>query len=348
MPTVPAKADDLTPDFFSEVLRTDVTDVQVLDNAFATNQRARVGLTYGDSEAGPATLFVKLAPLDPAHKAMIDATGMGVREVQFFKDASSHVGLRVPRCHWGGWSDDGSFALVLEDLAARGCQFTDGWGVSADAAAEALERLAAFHARFESQAIRDDVAPWLRNVRERPAGATAERLRYVLDEHADKLTEAYIAVGNLYVEHHERIDALWDGGPQTMIHGDPHIGNVYLDDGHVGFLDWGLCRVSTHLRDISYFLTMTVDPEERRANERDLLKLYIGAVKANGGADIAFNEAWANHRVQGAYTVVATFLAFMPSYASGDGVTLGADLRRRSELALEDLEVEKAVREAVA
>ena len=27
-----------------------------------------------------------------------------------------------------------------------------------------------------------------------------------------------------------------------MIHGDTHIGNVYLDGDRVGFLDWGLSR----------------------------------------------------------------------------------------------------------
>ena len=101
----------------------------------------------------------------------------------------------------------------------------------------------------------------------------------------------YIAAGELYVKHSERIDELWNAGPQTYIHGDTHIGNVFLDDGRVGFHDWGLSRVSTPLRDVSYFLTMTVDPEERRRSERDLLRLYLGALRAAGGPDIGFDEA---------------------------------------------------------
>ena len=122
---------------------------------------------------------------------------------------------------------------------------------------------------------------------------------------------------------------------------------MFLDHGRVGFLDWGLSRVSTHLRDVSYFLTMTVDPEERRRSERDLLRLYLDALRAAGGVDIGFDEAWAAHRVQAGYTVVATFLAFMPSYA-GDGQALGVALRRHSELALDDLEAVDAIRAAVA
>ena len=53
------------------------------------------------------------------------------------------------------------------------------------------------------------------------------------------------------------------------------------------------------------------------------------------------------HRVQAGYTVVATFLAFMPSYLTGDGHGLGVALRTRSEIALEDLEVAEAMRAAL-
>jgi aminoglycoside phosphotransferase (APT) family kinase protein len=176
---------------------------------------------------------------------------------------------------------------------------------------------------------------------------TAQRLRAVLDANGDALTPDYVAVGEVYVEHHARVDELWHAGPQTYIHGDTHIGNVFLDGTRVGFLDWGLSRVSTPLRDVSYFLTMSVDPEARRRSEQDLLRLYLDGLRAAGGADIAFDDAWFVHRVQAGYTVVATFLAFMPSYMTGDGQALGVALRRRSELALEDLDVVQAMRTAL-
>lgn len=151
----------------------------------------------------------------------------------------------------------------------------------------------------------------------------------------------------MYVEHHARVDELWSSGPQTYVHGDPHIGNVFLDGLRVGFLDWGLSRVCTPLWDVSYFLTMTVEPQERRASERELLRVYLDALRAAGGADITFDDAWFRHRVQAGYTVVATFLAFMPSYLRGDGQQLGVASRTHSELALDDLEVVDAMRAAL-
>lgn len=348
MLTLPDDASDLTPGWLSEVLGREVTAVEVLDHAFATNQRVRIGLDYAEPGDGPSTLFVKLAPLDPAHREMIGATGMGEREVQFYADVAPSLDLRLPQCHWGGTSDDGGFALLLEDLRARGCRFSEGeWGVSADAAAGALDGLARFHGRFADPAVRAAVAPWLAAPRPRRSAETAKLMRWVLDENADALTTDYVEVGELYVSHHERIDDLWNHGPQTCVHGDPHIGNVYLDGDEVGFLDWGLCRASTPLRDVSYFLTMSVDPEERRRAERDLWRLYLDALRAAGGPQIGLDEAWAAHRVQASYTVVATFLAFMPSYQTADGRTLGKALRERCEQALVDLDVVDATRAAL-
>ncbi len=176
--------------------------------------------------------------------------------------------------------------------------------------------------------------------------ATSGLMRWVLDENAGKLTDDYSTIGELYVEHHAWFDEIWHAGPATMIHGDTHIGNVYLDGDRVGFLDWGLSRTSTHLRDVSYFLTMSVDVEERRAHQRDLLQGYLDALRAHGGVDIGFDDAWAAHRLHASYTVVATFLAYMPSYAASDGVGLGDALLARSDAALADLEVVEAVRAA--
>ncbi len=351
MQTLPGDPAQLTPVWLSAALGAEVTDVEVLDHAFATNQRARIGLSYASPGAGPASLFAKLAPLDPGHREMIGATGMAEREAQFYADVAPTVTneVRVPRSYYAATADDDTFVILLEDLSVRGCRFSNGeWGITADAAAGALEDLARFHGRFTDPAERMRVAPWLDAPRRHMSEATAHLMRGVLDAHRDELSPEYTAVGELYVEHHAAMDELWNAGHPTYVHGDPHIGNVYLDGVQVGFLDWGLSRVATPLRDVSYLLTMSVDPDDRRAAERDLWRLYLDALRAAGGPDIGFDEAWAAHRMQASYTVVATFLAFMPSYQTADGRTLGKALRSRAEQALVDLEVVDAVRTALA
>jgi aminoglycoside phosphotransferase (APT) family kinase protein len=281
---------------------------------------------------------------------MIGATGMGEREAQFYADVAPTIDLLVPRCHYGASDDVNSFVLLLEDLGTRGCQFASNgeWGVTADAGAVALAQLARFHARFERADERSRVAPWLANERTSMSEATSGLMRHVLDENAGTLSSDYTAIGELYVEHHAWFDHIWHAGPSTYIHGDTHIGNVYLDDGRVGFLDWGLSRVSTHLRDVSYFMTMSIDVEARRAHERELLQGYLDALRAAGGVDMAFDDAWEAHRLHASYTVVATFLAYMPTYAASDGVGLGNALLARSDAALADLDVVDAVHAALA
>jgi len=344
MTHLPSHPEDLTPAWLSDALGARVVAVEVVDHASATNQRARIGLTYEEPGTGPDSLFVKLAPLDELHRKMIGAIGMGEREAQFYADVAGAIDLLVPGCPYAAAEGD-LFVLLLEDLASRGCRFSDGaWGIGADAAASALEDLARFHARFEATAARDAVAPWLRAPDRGPgSAATAGLMRLVLDEQAETLSPAYRAIGELYVEHHAWFHEMWHAGPQTYVHGDLHIGNVFVDGDRVGFIDWGLSRASTHLRDVSYFLTMSVDVEERRANERALLRIYLDALRSAGGVEVDFDDAWSVHRLQASYTVVATFLAYMPSYMAGDGVTLGNALLARADAALEDLDVVDAV-----
>ena len=117
---------------------------------------------HEDDEKGRYRVSAKLLPLDPAHREMIGASGMGEREVQFYADVAPSVDLRVPRAYWAEAGEDGGFVLLLEDLADGGCVFPDGVrGVTSDAAAGALEDLARFHGRFADPAVRSAVAPWL-------------------------------------------------------------------------------------------------------------------------------------------------------------------------------------------
>ena len=67
--------------------------------------------------------------------------------------------------------------------------------------------------------------------------------------------------------------------PQTLLHGDPHIGNTYvLPDDDVGFLDWQMVRRGNWSLDLGYFLQGALTIEDRRRSERELLEEYRGAL----------------------------------------------------------------------
>ena len=58
--TIPARVEDLTPQWFSEILGSQVRSVEILDAHSGTTGRARVGLTATSDL--PDTVFVKLQP----------------------------------------------------------------------------------------------------------------------------------------------------------------------------------------------------------------------------------------------------------------------------------------------
>ena len=54
-------------------------------------------------------------------------------------------------------------------------------------------------------------------------------------------------------------------GPQTLLHGDPHIGNTYmLPNGELGFLDWQVVRQGCWAHDVGYFLQSALTTPDRR------------------------------------------------------------------------------------
>ena len=131
-------------------------------------------------------------------------------------------------------------------------------------------------------------------------------LRYGIDHHRERLTDAFVEIAELYLDHHDELQRLWHEGPHTIIHGDAHIGNLFLDHGRVGFLDWGIVNVNTPMRDVSYLMTMAMGIEDRRAHERDLLRFYLDLRQAAGVSEITFDDAWRAHRIHAAYNVTAS------------------------------------------
>jgi Ser/Thr protein kinase RdoA (MazF antagonist) len=85
--------------------------------------------------------------------------------------------------------------------------------------------------------------------------------------------------------------------PQTLVHGDAHLGNTFRErDGRPGFLDWHFVRHGAYAWDVTYYLTGALTPEDRRNAERDLLKLYRAELAARGVDAPSADDLWLAHR----------------------------------------------------
>jgi aminoglycoside phosphotransferase (APT) family kinase protein len=90
--------------------------------------------------------------------------------------------------------------------------------------------------------------------------------------------------------------------PQTLLHGDPHIGNTYvLPDDNVGFLDWQVARRGNWSLNLGYFLQGALTVEDRRRSEQQLLEEYRDALGLPDDEMPSLDEIWLRYRASVAH-----------------------------------------------
>jgi aminoglycoside phosphotransferase (APT) family kinase protein len=91
-------------------------------------------------------------------------------------------------------------------------------------------------------------------------------------------------------------------GPQTLLHGDPHIGNTYvLPDDEVGFLDWQVLRRGNPTLDLGYFMQGALTIDDRRAAESELIDEYLGALELPEDERPTRDDVWDRYRASTAH-----------------------------------------------
>jgi Phosphotransferase enzyme family len=349
----PSTPFDIDASWLTDQLQTSypgvqIIDVAVIDHDEVTNSHAKLRVISADDRGLPEAMFCKMAPLDPARRGSILATGMGQREVRFYAAVPASVSMRTLKAYVATeHASDESFVLLLEDLDSSDCTVSDGTkGVTPDSAALALEDLAGLHLRYTNSDYRRDELGWVPT--SRPLSDYGARLlRYGLDHHRDRLSRPFARLTELYLDNGAALNELWQQGPKTVVHGDTHIGNLFDDHGRTGFLDWGMINVTTPMRDVSYFMNLALSIEDRRLHERDLLRHYLAIWNSGSGLPLSFDEAWLAHRIHAAYCVPASCqIVTFPENATEQRRVFAGAFLARAEAAIEDLEAFEAVSSA--
>ncbi|MGE5695130.1 MAG: phosphotransferase [Candidatus Sericytochromatia bacterium] len=304
---VPKDWDEITPDWMTTALSdrhpgatVETVTVELRDDG--TNRRARLGLTYS-SGSGPASVFVKAA--DPAHKDLIRLTSGMFHEPRLFQS-----GVDLPLEHpvvYAALIDeaDYDFILVMEDLTTRGADPRDAVRpMTVEQVATGVRGLGRMHGRFwGARVLAHPALDWLEpfvpwdGMQAAPLPEALRRLD----------SDAPAEVMSLTIE--GLIEDIWKPyirsltiSPQTLLHGDPHIGNTYLlPSGEVGFLDWQVTRRGNWSLDLGYFLQGALTVEDRRRSERQLLEEYRDALALPSGESPSMDEIWSRYRASVAH-----------------------------------------------
>ncbi len=351
--SVPKTWEDVTPAWMTAALGREfpgavVDTVTVALRDDGTNRRARLALTYSAGR-GPDTVFVKA--VDPDHKALIKMTSGLLHEPRLFTS-----GVRLPLEHplvYAAPIDeaDEDFLLVMEDLTARGADPRDATRpLTVEQAADGVRGLGRLHGAFWGDAVSRPGLDWLEpflpwdGMQWAPLPAALERL-------GDDAPPSVQALG---IEH--LVEGIWKpfirtltapGLPQTLLHGDPHIGNTYVVTGAdgtdtVGFLDWQVARHGHFALDLGYFLQGALTTEDRRAAERDLLGEYRAALGLPAEELPSAEEIWLRYRASVAHGLM-TWLATASAGELWQRPDIALALAQRYSAAYEDLQTAQAL-----
>ncbi len=320
-----------------------VDAVEVLATTEGTTDRAHVRL---EGEGLPATAFVKLPPAKRPTRVMGELAGLGRNEVRFYRDVAPSVPVRTPTALAAAHDPaSGQWALVLQDLGERDATFFDTTSaLTPDQAAAVLDQLAVLHGRGAGAIAGGLDLSWASTVATDPmlplVQLSLRGMRRRVEGHAGGPDAVGGEAGHRVLRHYRTIAAELDEGPQTVLHGDCHPGNLYLDGPDVsagaGLFDFQVLRRGNPLRDVAYFLTLSLAPEDRRTHERDLVEHHRAALAAHGGPALDADTAWRYHRRSVAYAFVAAyFVAGVDGLQSDDVRDSGL---ARASAALTDLD----------
>lgn len=342
---LPRTVDGIDPAVLSRVMGSTVRSIRVLSRDAGTSSRGRLVLT---GKNVPDSVFVKVAAQSAATRLIGELGRLGHTEVRFYRDLAPQV-IGVPYCYgaaFDAWT--GRYLLVLEDLPAESCEFPDTLHpLSTDQASLIIELLAELHANFWGRLPRDGRGPlgWLYT----PSGDVTSMLTGSLMHSSIKRlaerTTIPVANGSFIADNYRAAAALIDTPPHTVMHGDAHPGNMYFHGGKAGLLDWQAVRRGHPSRELAYTLITSLTPEDRRANQRELLDDYRRALVAAGGPELDGDELWLRFRQGALYAYTA------PLITAGMGGMQVEDIAmeglRRGVAALDDLETVAALKGAL-
>jgi hypothetical protein len=275
-----------------------VRSAKLVDYIHGASTKARMGVSTNRNDF-PSTIIVK-AGFEP-HSQMLQ--GMHLTETHAYRDLIPTLDVNAPRCLFAGEDTRGEALVILEDLDLRQARFlTLQHPLDFELAARFLDGLARFHARWWDA---PDIAarfPWAADTH---AMSRSHYFDILLDpaRFADYATFPRGAAMPKTILHPERIARghavladLHAAMPHTMLHGDAHLGNLYIDaDGTPAFLDWQPRR-GPWVLDVTYFMTASLDVVDRRRWEAALLQHYLTRLASYGVAPPGFDEAFDAYR----------------------------------------------------
>ena len=311
---IPWQVQSITPEWLDAVFRQGgheqiVEAVEIESHSAGTSVRGRLRIAYtdyGSSRGLPASLFCKSTPSFVTRMANGVSNTMTF-EQGFYRYLREKLQLEAPLGYFSNCDPRSLRSIhLLEDLVAtKGAEFCHiDTSINFEEARDIVRTLAKLHGTFLSSSSFQKNCAWLSDFRSwylRGAEVTN------VEKSHNKALSVSINENVIPIGLKNRTDEIYPkflkslenirGLEQTLIHSDVHLGNWYKTrDGNMGLCDWQCVAKGHWSRDLAYALSTTLQIEDRRRWERQLIELYVDQLSISSGRQFSVDEAWLRYR----------------------------------------------------
>ncbi|MGV0791488.1 phosphotransferase [Mycolicibacterium sp. XJ1819] len=307
MPRSPA---DITPAWLSQALAAEVTSVGIREIIGGTATKVLLDIGYSGTPPFPEAMCFKGGLGE--HALFMAPVGIYATEARFFRDERPHSEVTTPEVFWADVDEDLFGGILMEDLSRPSVRFGSALTpLSADEVAAVLDSIAVLHAsRWNSPWL--NTADWLEHFADPDSRGRAYFSMLGADVVSEFIAKRRDVLPTQLRDAQHCLELFWgyvansERKPQTLLHGDLHPGNIYFDGDRVGLCDWQVLGRGSPAFDLAYLLGSAMTAQERRDNERDLLRHYLDALASAGITTApAAEELWHLYRIHMAYGMFA-------------------------------------------
>ncbi|RFU32756.1 hypothetical protein B7463_g3571, partial [Scytalidium lignicola] len=305
---LPATPQEITADWLTKILGHKVKTATIVKEIHSTASKILLELTYYEDvgDNAPTQICVKGGfnqQLIALHPSLIWTYR---REAELYYYIGPIASMNLPRTWYSGTDTvNGQGLVVMANLAAEGCDFgqpLESW--SADRVRAGVEQLAALHGKTWGASVEE--FPWLAGDKQMGGNPLQGVISSLLSPPAWEMRFTTSAPPPLpeAIANRERMErafkTMWATENPTfrcVVHGDAHIGNTFIrPDGTPGFIDWQAPHAGVALQDVAYFITGSLDTEERRKHEVSIVEHYLQALHQAGGPKFEKDDVWDDYR----------------------------------------------------
>ncbi len=301
-----------------------------------------------DWEAGcdmPTSLFLKLPCPELMTRWFCNVIRVWELECRFFLNFRDDFPIRLPKTY--AITTRGSrFVLLEENLHADPSvvlHTNPDMLVGPDLAKvhKCLDAFARFHAFYndrprqeQEQRLPYHTHPFISPVmKEISRAINKAAIKPCRDGYPDAFPEEAAEMYRLAMAHWDRLLEVWYSGPLSLIHGDSHLGNFFVDGDRMGMIDFQAAQWSKGVRDVQYFLIDSLPIEVLAANEQALVRYYSEQLIRHG-VSTSFEEVWDQYRGFSFQTLMTIVVSLgLGSLTEGDA--LMEEITRRAVAACE-------------